>query len=802
MARRAGSSANRYGRLRKLNVRGPRGFKPGTAAHVFGQRKKRRLGGVTYPYLSQNPRATLALEAWFTGGTDAGGGPLTFDGTLTVDYGEAGPHPGPTNALDIDATNIPLGTIPLPAPIVITGANNNSTYEIKNGTQDGNLYVFDYTVEVTDSPIDHGGASSILADSYKISATDANSDVDVTYHEVTVVDDTPFVGFQDKNVDRGASVGFLPSDDAIEFKAGADTVTESQATVQIVSVDPPNDGSIYVSDGTDSFRDGEIVYTPAAEGPAVEVDIYHRVQDGDTSWSNINIARAIVSAAAFDVTATITDTTVLDNNRIQVTWTLSGGDLADVDRQQVQYSSNGSGDDGAAPWSTPIDIFDDTTRTIIVDNLTADTEYWFEVRAADDEPVTRVSDWSTGNVNSHDTTQPNPTPSAPTTLAVASNEYYHQQITWTNPTGGTYNRILLERSPNGTDSWVSVLDTTNVNLQEFNDNSLSSNTQYFYRISVFNQYSNQSLYDTANGTTLVYPAVSDLGGTYNQSLTAPAITLTWTNPTDTRRNEYEVWRQVNGGVFAQIGTASANATFYTDSTVSLGDNYAYYLISNSVNGEGGDPDGKSNQTNTVTVEREPDVFKSFEWSVADNSGVNTTDNVTITIAALPADGGSALTQLEFTVNGGAGSTVFATAPFSATPFDVDVTIPADDTVYDMEIRAVNAVNDGGWSDTKEAFSFIAPVLSGGYNSGTDNVDLSWTDSSIAGRTYRVFRDTSTLALNHTGITYTDSSPPSGNYDYRVEVQYGGQSLTSNTINTDVADVAAAFTDPDWTLTGQ
>jgi hypothetical protein len=83
----------------------------------------------------------------------------------------------------------------------------------------------------------------------------------------------------------------------------------------------------------------------------------------------------------------------------------------------------------------------------------------------------------------------------------------------------------------------------------------------------------------------------------------------------------------------------------------------------------------------------PDAFTAPDWDVA-NDG----DTVSVNILTLPNDGGAPITDLEYRVNGGTaislGETTTGSYPITAVEGD------------DIEIRAVNAIGAGDWSDVK------------------------------------------------------------------------------------------------------
>jgi hypothetical protein len=88
----------------------------------------------------------------------------------------------------------------------------------------------------------------------------------------------------------------------------------------------------------------------------------------------------------------------------------------------------------------------------------------------------------------------------------------------------------------------------------------------------------------------------------------------------------------------------------------------------------------------------PAQFGGGDWSVADDA---TGGAVTITIASLPSDGGSAILDLEYQIDGGSWVSLSDT-----TTGDYPVSGLTDDVEVDIAIRAVNAIGNGTASATK------------------------------------------------------------------------------------------------------
>jgi len=88
----------------------------------------------------------------------------------------------------------------------------------------------------------------------------------------------------------------------------------------------------------------------------------------------------------------------------------------------------------------------------------------------------------------------------------------------------------------------------------------------------------------------------------------------------------------------------------------------------------------------------PAQFQSGNWSVSD---LGTSGDIRIAITALPSDGGSSITDLEYRLDAGSWTSLAST-----TTGNYDIAGLTDGTTYAVAIRAVNAVGNGTASATK------------------------------------------------------------------------------------------------------
>jgi len=154
----------------------------------------------------------------------------------------------------------------------------------------------------------------------------------------------------------------------------------------------------------------------------------------------------------------------------------------------------------------------------------------------------------------------------------------------------------------------------------------------------------------------------------------------------------------------------------------------------------------------------PAQFGTGDWSVADDE---TGGDITITVTTLPDDGGSALTDLEYQIDGGAGvslgDTVTGDYPVSGLTDDVEISVA---------IRAVNAVGTGTASATKAVTPTTSniPAELGSPAWWLDVADLTtmWEGSAFSGTQSTVGSVVGSLADKVGAGTYGISQPTAAN----------------------------------------
>jgi len=166
-------------------------------------------------------------------------------------------------------------------------------------------------------------------------------------------------------------------------------------------------------------------------------------------------------------------------------------------------------------------------------------------------------------------------PAAPSNLAAIGAGSGQIDLTWTD-NATNESGFVIERSPNGSDSWTEIATLAD-NITSYTDTGLTSGTTFFYRVSAYNLNGNSGFSNTASATTTEEPPA----GPSNLSAVASSsaqIDLHWQ---DNSNNEagFRVERSDTGyAPWTEITDLGANTTTFSDSSLAAGTTY-YYRVS-------------------------------------------------------------------------------------------------------------------------------------------------------------------------------------------------------------------------------
>lgn len=172
-------------------------------------------------------------------------------------------------------------------------------------------------------------------------------------------------------------------------------------------------------------------------------------------------------------------------------------------------------------------------------------------------------------------------PSTPTGLTATANQSYID-LSWNSVSSASKYNVYRSTSAYGSFSLIKSTTSTS-----FTDNSVSSGTTYYYKVSAENGYGESSLSSyvsaklgtSGGGSSATKPSTpTGLTATGNQSY----IGLSWNSVSNASR--YNVYRSTSAyGSFSLV--KSTTSTSYTDSSVSSGMTYYYKISAENSYGE-------------------------------------------------------------------------------------------------------------------------------------------------------------------------------------------------------------------------
>ncbi|MEI9921933.1 MAG: fibronectin type III domain-containing protein [Bacteroidota bacterium] len=353
-------------------------------------------------------------------------------------------------------------------------------------------------------------------------------------------------------------------------------------------------------------------------------------------------------------------------SQINLTWTDASS--TETGFEVERSTTSGSGFTLVTTTAANATSFNDT-------GLTATTTYYYRIRSVN------AGGGSSYTSEASATTTSGGSINAPTSPAATALTGSTIKIDWTdassNETGFEIQRSLTSGSG------FSLVTTTAVNAVTFTDSGLTPSTTYYYRVRAVNATLQSSYTSEVNATTGAIPAVpTSLSATAASSY---SINLTWT---DASSNEtgFEIEHSLSSSSgFTLVTTTAANATSYTD--VSLTSNTTYYYRIRGVNSNGSS--AYTSVANATTLPHVPDAPTGLTATNGSSKiNLNWVDNATDELHYV----------LERSNTSGSGFTVLATlSPNIVSYSDTDIT--AGTPVY-YRVKATN--NDGSSTYSNQA----------------------------------------------------------------------------------------------------
>jgi fibronectin type 3 domain-containing protein len=426
------------------------------------------------------------------------------------------------------------------------------------------------------------------------------------------------------------------------------------------------------------------------------------------------------------------------------------------------------------------------------------TTYYYKVTA-----VNSVGESAASNELSATPSQPATVPGAPTLNSAAAGNG-SVGLAWSAPSSNGGSAITGYKVYRGTSSGGETLLTTLGNVTNWNDNTASNGTTYFYKVTALNPIGEGAASNELSATPSA-PATAPSAPSLNSATPGNgSVALAWSAPSSnggSAISAYKVYRGTSSGNETLL-TTLGNVTSWTDSGVTNGTTYFYKVTAlNSVGESAASNELSATPTQPATAPGPP----SLNGATAGNA------SVALTWSAPSSNGGSAITGYKVYRGTSSGSETLLTTLGNVTSWtDNGVTNGA---TYYYKVTALNSVGESIRSNEMSATPFAvapgAPTLNGAI-AGTGTVALAWSPPSSNGGSaitgYRIYRSTSsgseTLLTAVGNVTsWTDTGVTNGTtYYYKVSaLNSAGESVSSN--ERSATPTAAATAPGPPTLTG-
>ena len=344
--------------------------------------------------------------------------------------------------------------------------------------------------------------------------------------------------------------------------------------------------------------------------------------------------------------------------------------------------------------------------------------------------VSAINSYDTGalsNVDSATTEVPvPPVPDAPTRLTARARGTSAIDLDWTAPSSVSAAPITgyrIEVSSTGNSRWTALEADTDSRDTDYRHTGLNPGTTRYYRVAAINRVGESKPSNVADATTdVTAPGApsglravpSGLGGS-NQ------LRLTWTRPSTDGGSSisgYLIEMSPNGlSGWTQV-VANTRSTTYLHSDLAPGTT-RYYRVS-AINSVG--RSNPSNVANGTTKAARPGQVQTLSARATGPS------SITVTWEAPSSDGGARITGYSIQARSPNDGTRITNTGSTATTFMHTGLQPA--TVYRYQVRAINSVGFGPWSQEASDDTYpdkpSAPFNLTARAVGTSRIDLSWS----------------------------------------------------------------------------
>jgi fibronectin type 3 domain-containing protein len=260
-------------------------------------------------------------------------------------------------------------------------------------------------------------------------------------------------------------------------------------------------------------------------------------------------------------------------NSLTLFWTQSKA--TDFQAYQLYRGNSPAVDSGS---SLMVTINNKNTTTFTDTGLDANTTYYYRLYVVDRGGKSSASNSVSG------TTKPYPVPEAVTLFAPSNLTENSMTLFWTQSPSPNFSAYQLFRGNlAGVDSTDElVASVTSQTTLTYTDTCLTSDTEYYYRLYVYNTFGNGTGSNQVTARTLVnQPPQPAVLSTPNR-VDSTTLSLTWTKSEEKDFASYRIYRSTSAGVDTSdqliVVINQADNTDYSDQNLTTGQTYFYRIF--------------------------------------------------------------------------------------------------------------------------------------------------------------------------------------------------------------------------------
>src|SRR5438552_2355486 len=355
-------------------------------------------------------------------------------------------------------------------------------------------------------------------------------------------------------------------------------------------------------------------------------------------------------------------------------------------------------------------------------------------------------------------------------------------LAWSSPSSDGGSTITNYKVYRGTISGQLSFLATLPNVLSYTDSAVTNGQTYYYKVTAVNAVGEGPRSNEASGTPTSSQTVPAPPRQLNATPGDAQITLTWLAPSSDGGSpitHYKIYRGTTSGGETLPATIG-NVLTYSDTSVTNGVTYYYYVTAVNVNSES----GSSNEVSATPVAGPSAPGAPRNLVATPGNGT-----MTLTWSRPSSDGRSPITGYTIYRGTNSGNRSFAVPLGNVTTY-MDTGLTNGQRYYYV-VTAVNAIGEGPPSSEVSAKPATVPGSPGNLQAipGNRNVTIQWSGAANNGApvtNYTVYRGTtsgSTSWVKTLGNvdTYTDTGLTNGvRYYYRVAaVNRVGEGTKSN-----------------------